>query len=446
MAGVSDKQLVTTAGWPGGLDNLSSETALKRDDQGKAVIAFRLGENVDLDKTGKPRRRLGRNQVLAGSRVHSLWREGAWPFALAMINGTLTGLYAMGQSFPILAGLDPGLPLSYALVGDRVFWSSTSDSGVVKMDGTPAPWGCPTPYGNPTLSEHVGAGGLISLEQSRYQVVLTWQLATGEESGSVLAGVVQIGDGSGITLTDIPAPDDPAVARVRVYVTPADGDVFYHAMDLAPGLPVAVISVGLRGKPLDTQFLDRMPVGQIVRSFNGRLYVASGPLLAWSEALRYGLTHPVNNRLGFGSDIDLLEPVSAGDDGAGIYVAAGKRVYWLGGTDPAQMQQVIVRPHGAVPGTGMKVPASVFGLETKGEVAYWMGTDGVAVLGLPGGQVMALREDQTVAPIATSGASMYREQNGIRQVVTALSETAPRGMAIKDIGVMTVQRYDVQQL
>jgi hypothetical protein len=47
-----------------------------------------------------------------------------------------------------------------------------------------------------------------------------------------------------------------------------------------------------------------------------------------------------------------------------------------------------------------------------------------------------------VAPSAKRGASLFRERNGLRQVVTALAETAPRGLAMRDVGVMTVERYD----
>jgi len=441
---VSDKQLETTAAWPAGLDNLSPENDLTRDDKGKAVIAFRIGQNLDLWKGGKARRREGRTQVMAYSLGHSLWREGQWPFALAVIDGTLTGIYAEGQSFQILEGIRRDLRASYALVGERVFWSNSEQSGVVNIDGSSAPWGCPTPYGNPMLSESVGVGGLVSLENSRYQVAITWVLASGEESGALLAGFVEIQDGSGVLLSNIPAPEDPAVYLVRVYMTPADGDVFYHATDLSPTLPTAIIGKGRQGKLLDTQFLVRMPPGHIVRVLNGRLFVAVDDTMYWSEALRYGLTHPVNNRLRFSAGrLKLMEPIDAGGEGPGMYVSSGDRTYWLGGNDPGTFSQKIVDPYGAIPGTGISVPAKVFGLEEiQGNVAYWINDNGVAVLGLPGGQITKIRADQIAAPIARSGASMFRERNGIKQVVTSLSETAPRGLVVKDTGVITIDRYD----
>jgi hypothetical protein len=439
MAGVSDKQLAQMAGWPAGVDNLSPETDLTRDDQGKVVIALRTAQNVDLTAGGKASRRAGYTLVVAGGRVHSLWSADLWPFALVVLDGVLSGFAGGGDTFDIQAGLEPGLPLSYALAGDKVHWSNGSQCGVVLADATAAPWGCPAPGGQPTLTA-LPTGGL---DAGTYQVAVTWQLASGEESGAALASTVAVPAGGGIALSDIREPDDAAVAKVRVYVSPADGDVLYHAVDLSPGLPAAVIGKSRRGLPLATQFLEAMPAGQIVRWFNGRLYVAARGVLCWSEALRYGLTHPTKNRLPIvGGDIDLLEPVGAGTEAPGVYVASGHRTYWLGGTDPAQFTQRIAYPYGAVAGTGIVVPGNVFGLDSTAPVAYWMASNGVACLGLPAGQVLPLRDKQVVAPQAKTGASMFRAQAGLRQVVTTLRDTAPNGLAIRDSGVMTVDRYD----
>jgi hypothetical protein len=437
MAGVSDKQLVRMPGWPAGVDNLSPENDLARDESGKSVIAVRAAENVDLSKGGKPRRREGFALALAGSRTHSLWRDGELPFALYVTGGTLRA-FQPGGGFDIADGLDASLPVSYALAGERVFWSNGPQRGVVLADGTPAPWGCPTPGGQPQVTALAGQGGLAA---GRYQVAITWQLASGEEGGAALAVVVDVVEGGGLSLSGFPVP--PAeVAAVRIYVSPANGDVLYHALDVAPGLPVVVIGAGVRRKPLDTQLLDTMPGGHIVRWYNGRLFVADEGHLRWSESLRYGLTQPAKNHLGFGGRLDLLEPAAAGSAGGGLYVAAGKRTYWLAGGDPAAFTQQIAYPHGAVSGTSLTVPGNLFGLETANPVPYWLADNGVACLGLPGGQVMPLREGQVVAPSAKRGASLFRERNGLRQVVTALAETAPRGLAMRDVGVMTVERYD----
>lgn len=436
MAGVSDKALVRMAGWPAGIDNLSPEQSLTRDDQGKTVIAVRDAVNVDLDAAGKPHRRGGYRLALTGERVHSLWHDPLWPFALVVIDGYLCGYRGEADSFRIQSVIGSGT-LSYARAGDRVYWSGDAEHGAVRIDGTPAPWGCPDPPGQPALTALPDQGGL---DAGRYQVAITWQLESGEESGATLAAQVDVPEGGGIALGELPVTTAD-VARVRVYRSSANGATLHHVQDLAPNMPVAVLGKQRLGRQLDTQFLETMPAGAIVRHFNGRLYVATDALV-WSEALRYGLTQPVNDRLGFRGRIDLVQPVGDGSDGPGIYVAAGDRTYWLGGTDPAAFTQVIAYPFGAVPGTGIGVPGSIFGLQTTTQVAYWMARNGVAMVGLPGGQVLPLREGQAVAPLAERGASLLREQGGVRQVVTALQDTTPNGLAVRDVGAMTVQRFD----
>lgn len=437
MAGVTDKRLVTLAGWPAGIDNLSPEQDLTRDPDG-VVSAVRMAENVDLSRDGKPRRRAGRTRVLSAARVHSLWHAGAWPFALYVADDQLMA-FQPGENYAVAGGLSQGWPVSYALAADKVYWSNGFQTGVVLPDGSVAPWGCKGPGGTPTLTAVPGAG---ALDAGTYQVAMTFQLASGEESGASLAATIDVPEGGGIALSDIPAPLDDGVARARIYVTGAQGDVLYHAMDLAPGLPAAMLGQGPRGKMLDTQFLTPMSAGSIVRWFAGRLYVAAADVLAWSQALRYGLHHPAFNRIRFGAAIDMVQPVASGGDGAGLYVAAGDRVYFLAGADPATFTQAIARSRGVVPCSALAVEASVFGVQQGGEVAYWMGRDGVPCLGLPGGQVMPLREGQVVAPQAASAASLYREQNGLRQVVTALSQSRPQGLAFSDSVTVTVQRFD----
>lgn len=436
MAGVSDNQLQQSYGWPAGIDNLSDEFNLARDDHGH-TIALREADNVDLRK-GKPSRREGYTAMLSGARMHSLWRRGMWPFALFVANGTLRGYRGGADAFDIQAGLDPRAPVSYALAGERVFWTNGRDRGCVRVDGSAMPWGCPNPAGQPTL-EPTDVGGLAA---GRYQIAITYALASGEESGTDRAVMIDVTEGGGIALSHIPEPVQANVAAIRVYVSAPNGEVLHHATDVAPGQAATLVGQGRRGKQLDTLLMTPMVAGRFVRLHTGRLFVlgADGTLV-WSEALRYGLTRPTTNRMRFGAG-RLLEAVGQGTAGAGLYVADAKRTYFLSGP-PDKMTPAIVYPHSAVPGTAAAVPGSVFGLKSAEEVIYWMAANGVGVLGLPGGQVLPVREQQAVAPEASSGASLYRARDGMHQVVTALEGRGQaRGVAMRDRAVVTVERHD----
>lgn len=436
MPAPPDKTLVTARGWPAGIDNLNPEQSLQRDDQGKTVIALRDAENVDLDRQGKPSRRAGYAKVVSASGAHSLWGDEGFPFGLYVDAGRLMGLRDDGEAFQIATGL--GLqPVSCALAAGAVYWSSASQNGKVTADGVPGPWGITSPHGAPAAVS-ASSGGLYP---GRYQVTATFLSLTGEESGAPSAVLVDVPANGGIVLSDIPQPPDVSW-RVRLYCSPANGNIMYAAATLPSGMTSLALGQHRAGKPIETQFLDAMPAGHIVRHFNGRLYVACGNVLVWSEALRYGLTRLVHNRYQFAERLAMVEPLGAGDDMAGIFVASGAKTYWLPGTDPKAFHVKIARAHGVVPGTSIRVPGDVFGLETTQPVVYWLDDAGTGCLGLPGGEVLPLRQNQTIAPSADGGASLYREQDGMRQVITALMGARERGVAIGDKAECTVIRHD----
>ncbi len=439
MAGVSEKELIPIGPFPAGLNNLDRETELTRSEDGKRVIALREAENVDLPRSGWPRRRRGFGRVVEGTRVHSLWAGGRFPLMLFVDGDTQYARRKGAVPFAVRDGLSPRAA-SYACPNDRVYCSNGAQAWCVLPDGEVAAWGVESPAGQPTVTASIDGG----LDAGTYQVAITYLDARGEESGTGLAVLVDVADTGGISVSGIPQPSSPDVLRVRLYASPANGDVLYHVRDLPVGQLAALIGAGHRGKPLATQFLTPMRAGSIVRHLAGRLYVAQGRTMRWSEALRYGLTHADKNMRSVGERIDLMEPVGDGGDAPGFYVADHKRTYWLGGADPANATLRIAHAAGAIPGTGITVPANLFGLETTLPVAYWLAANGVACLGLPGGQVLPLRERQVVAPTAERGASLFRERDGIRQIITALQGATAQGLAVGDRASPRVYRNGIE--
>jgi hypothetical protein len=438
--------MAKVSGWPGGVDNRSKEQSLARDERGH-TIALREAENVDLDKDGKIQRRQGATKVTSGIRVHSLWGDAGFPLALYVDNGELMALQTDLGSFSVRDGLDPGQPVSFALAAGRAYWTNRMQTGSVTADGVPMPWGVDAPHGQPGAAGGAGIGGL---DAGTYQVAVTFVSAAGEESGASRAASVQVPQGGGITLTDIPQPVD-ASQMVRVYRTGANGGgsaeraLLYHATDLPAGTTTVILGAARLGRPLATQFLEVMPPGQIVRQHAGRLWVAATATIVYSESLRYGLTKLPQNRIAMPHVIDLMEPVGNGDDGAaGLFVASGDRTYWLGGSNPADMRAAARYPEGggAVPGTAVRVAGTTFGLETSEPVAYWLARNGVGCVGLPGGNVLPLKPGQAVAPSAEQGASAFRDERGMRQVITTLQAAAPRGVAMGDQLDCEIIRHD----
>lgn len=439
MAGVNDKQLSRLGPWPLGVDNIPAETDLSTTEKG-AIIALRGAVNVDIPESGKPRRRAGYVKRVAGASMHSSWRDGMFPFALFVDSGTLYGWMTGGEPWAIQTGLAPR-DVSYALVNDRVYWGNGVQCGVVTQEGEALPLGVRGPHGQPILSAST-AGGLLP---GRYQVAVTFRDSRGEESGSPRAELIDLPQGGGITLSSVPQPSATNVIAVRVYLTPANGDVLYFARDLPVGMTSVTLLDPARGRPLDTLLLEAMPAPEVVRLLNSRLFcVVDTNAMVWSESLRYGLCELSKSRMRIGKRITLLEPVADGTDAAGLYVADEKKTYWLGGSDPARFTRTIAYPFGAIAGTGVKVPASVFGLESAVPVVYWLASNGVACIGLPGGQVVPLRESKVAAPSSAKGASLFRMIEDLPQVVTSLQSASDRRIGVGDRAVARVYRNGVE--
>jgi len=293
---------------------------------------------------------------------------------------------------------------------------------------------------NPVTVAAVSNGGLAA---GRYEVSVTAVDAEGRESGA--SGPVQLllsaGQGLNVTLPSIPE----ACLRWRVYVTPPDGDVFYQCADLPANAGGYVIGVHTPGAKLETLWLQPLVPCQCLRYGHSRLFGLAGNVLIWSEAYRLGLMHP-DNHIVLGSEATLLEPVGDGTDAAGVWVADHKRTYFMAGADPSTWQQQARYPHAAVPGTSMTLPGSYFGLEITGDVAYWMARNGTPCIGLPGGQLIPLREDALALPVdAERGATGMMLFDGIFQLLTTTIAASANAAAASDSVDATVTRRNHRQ-
>lgn len=430
MAGVNDKDLKPQGPWPAGIDNVHKETNLLRA-QGKygpgPIIALREAVNLDLSEDGWPTTRRGTTKVLDCTMGHSLFHDGAFPYALFCDGDTMFATDFGGTPATVLGGMALR-DVAYRLIGDRVYWSNGRKTGIVRPDGTPADWGPETPEGVPTLT--AVAGGMTA---GVYQVLVNFIDINGEQGGAPdLAAKIVLTDGQGIGLADIAQPVSGNVVACRISVTPPNGDVFYQHKDIAVGVATTTVIQNKRGPQLRTQGWEPMPAGDFVDALGHRTYTAIDNEISWSQAGWYGLTYRAEDRMTVGKNITLMNAIADGSDGAGMFVADHKRTYWRGGFDPHKATTKVVYPHAAIKGSAVRVPGSMFGLETTEDVIYWIAANGVACLGLPGGLVTPLREDQVVAPGARGAASLYRDQDGLRQVITALKGGVPQGAGFRD--------------
>lgn len=441
MAGIPSEQLIPLGNFPAGIDNRSREDAVPRG-EGGANVALREAVNVDIDNAGKVSRRPGFTQVEALTDLHSLYASDRFPFMLAMHGSNLVKFDSSLTRSTVQASIGQPLnTMSFDVAAGVAFYSNRYESGRIDDAGTRKPWAVETPGGPPIVTANSSAGGLRA---GTYLLCITYFDDAGWESGASLATEITLTEGQGINLTFIPQPVAGDVDTVRVYLTPPGGEVFYMAADIPVGIASYLIGAHVPGRALDTLHLEPLPAGQIVRAGNGRLHVATGNVHYWSEAMHYGLGKRHDNYARYDGDITLME-FAGQAEGSGLYVAAGKRTYYLSGPDPKNWQRVIAHAHGAVPGTATQVEASRFGIEAGGLLPCWLNTEGQLVIGAPGGQVIPLHRDRYSAPAnAEFGSMAMRDFRGVQHLIAALRGGSTSGVTATDVAEAEVWRNGVR--
>lgn len=390
-------------GFPRGVDNIARDTP---------AGALRIAENVDLSDEGKPRRRAGYTKVLDGTRVQSLFAHDSLPYMVARVDDALVMLE--GHPPTVAMAVAHGLgtaPAAYSALNGELLWTVDGvATGRIDLFGEPTCLGVPT--GVLPGATAIGGGGLPA---GRYLVALSYQLDSGEDGGTSAPQAVDVAEGGAIRLA-LPEPPEP-VAMLRLWRSEPGGTLLQHALDVPAGLAEATLVNAPLGADCETLHLEPLPAGHLLAVLNGIPWVAVGTQVYHGTADRPFLHHPGFHRLPYRDPVDLLLPVGEGE-AAGMFIAAGKRTFFVAGGRTSQLSQKIAHAHGAVPGTGLLVPASAFGQGT-GLAAYWMGRNGTPCLGLPGGQVIALTQSTTAMDRFERGASLLREVAGHYTVVTA---------------------------
>ena len=213
----------------------------------------------------------------------------------------------------------------------------------------------------------------------------------------------------------------------NIYVSPANGDALYLATTTTASSYIIPIVGSLR-QSLQTLGLRPMPAGDIVRERGGRLLVAVGATIYYSEPFGYGLHNPLRGRVHFGERITLLAPVDGG-----CYVGTEAATFWLPGGDIEKTEVVELLPYGVVPGTDTA-------LENQTGVA-WMSTRGLVVADAAG-QAKNVQEDAVAVEPAATGATLFREQDGMRQLVSSLAGAQTSRAAADSFMTMEVVRKE----
>lgn len=397
MMQIDQDGVVRVAGFPKGLNNISPESSLP---EGALLEAV----NVDVLDGGKVRRRGGFVKKYAGNGIHSFWsKDGKTMF---YEGGSLKLLNADLSATVLATGLMSNKTVAYANVNGEIYWSNGDITGKINSSGTNELWGIPMP--TKPVATATAAGGLFN---GIYKIALTFILDTGEEGGVDSFVYVTVTEGGGILLNGIPASPDVKITKIGVYVSAANGEVAYHYADIATGTSTLSISQSATlGRALNTQGYYPFPACELLDYTHGSLIGAIGRLLFYSSEMRYRLCRIKKNYIMFTSNITMIAWVNGG-----VYVSNETDTYFMRGNNLDKCEQIPLLPYPAVKGTLVRIPNS-------NDVA-WFSARGW-VKGDQQGNVTNVTEGSMLPDVFVTGAAGFREYNGVRQLVSSMTNSS----------------------
>lgn len=302
-----------------GLRNNVAPERMKPDDLQTAV-------NVDIDDAGQLRRRRGYTRKMLGDfhSVKTLTRG-----TLAVKDGSI-GWVLPGYVFvPLQSGIGPA-PVASLQIGEDVYFSSTTNAGVIHEDDTVEEWA-------------------LSASATRW---LSPAISPTSTAGAV----------SGKLISPPPMCSDMAV-------------------------------------------------------YNGRIYLAVGKILWATELYLYRFVDRTKGFVPFESEITM---VAAVDDG--IFVGTERGIFFLKGAFSSGMKLEKLTNAAAIPGFAAAVPGNKVipqryqGTVPESTAVVFMSSEGICA-GFNGGQLFNLTQEKLEFPEMSSAAVLYREQDGVNQVV-----------------------------
>lgn len=326
-------------------------------------------------------------------------------------DGTQLTAYSTTTNSQVVLGAVAGSGrLVGSVLNEELFFCTENET--LRFDGNRLrPWGVPTVDYQPVPT--VVAGGFAP---GGYLVACSHVDAFGDEGSTGTPILMNMDAGTGLHVT-LPTP--LVGGRVRLWVGPRDGGTLYLQFE---GEGEAVVT-NVRD---DTQRLDlinlRPPmVADHMESSRSVLLMAEGKTLWFTLPMRPHLVNVSKSFFQYPAPIDVLIGTTGDAGPGGVYVCSDK-TYWITGLETDDPQQVVMLPHGAVPGTAVELPS--------GKVA-WMTRYGLAV-GDESGKIQLVSEANFVPDPADHGASGMLEHNGNQLVVTTMQSTGNNPLAAGD--------------
>lgn len=364
-----------------------------------------MASNVDVDNTGRLRRRDGCAQAAAGKHAN-LWEALGYTLATRGVAGDLVNV---DTGTVLAAGLGHTPRVWYAaLPGGRTAYSNGTTKGIVNAAGSAAAtWGIPLP-----ASLGAGASTAGNLFPGDYQYAITHQRqADGLEGGPAYsAGVVTVANG-GIALTGLPVLSGH---RTNIYLTSHDGDDRWYAGSTTTSTFTFAGYNNQLVRPCRTEHMLPPPAGaKLVAFWRGRMLCAVGNALFASRLHAWHLFDLRKDFKQFSADLTLVHPVDGG-----IWVGTEKELAFLAGDAWDTLTHTVKAQGAAVLGSAATVPGEHLTLgdgRGHGKCMVCI-VDGWLLAGTPDGAAIPLSADRYRTE-ASEVSAAFRVVDGIPQYV-----------------------------
>lgn len=399
--------------WPAGMNNVAPDHALPTTKYGR-VNALRNAVNTDVDSAGWLRRRAGYTRIVSGANIRGGF---SCPIGTFFVQGSRLLRLNDDNTTTLLFDGVVGNDITYEYFNGAVYFSDTWVTKRITAAGAKE-WGQNTPAA-PLLYTVSGA-----LPAGTYVAAVTTLDSEGRESGASETTTIKLNTISGIRITGLTTG-----VTSRIYLTSNNGAVLFFTAATSSGQYDVTVPGYDSGKPLDTQFLSKPPAGRIIRHYKGRLYIADGKTVWFTEPYSPDLVHRGRGFFQFTDPVTVMEPGETG-----MWFVAGTTEFYAG-NGPEDFTPTTKLNYGAVYGTSQLLP------RTKD--AIWYSTKGV-VMGTKDGQAENLQEANVAAGSGTTGASLVREQDGIRHMIVSVQNPNVSPLAASSFIEMEVIRKAAQ--
>lgn len=324
-----------------------------------------------------------------------LWQSPLHGDTFARLGAQWVKVNTANWTHEVLAEVGEGA-LSHLVLNGMVLVAGPA--GIFQYDGRSAkPFTLSAPAA-PVVTASAG-----SLEAGDYGVAVSWLRGALESPLSPMA--THTGAAAGGLQVLLPMVIDPTVTGVRMYLTRHNGGELLRGEDYPVGTTVVNLpTLPKLGAPAQFRHMEPMPAGQYLGLWQGRLVVAQGRTLRFSEAMAYHVHDPRHGFVQMPQRITFVAPVDGG-----LWVGQVDHVVFLRGTAPQELVFERKTSRAPVPGSTVALTSDEAGEASGGARAAvaWLSSIGFA-MGTPDGGIIEPQAQRLRGISATAGSTVVQ--------------------------------------